>query len=104
MSPHKINAIYLVEKSFAANNVVDVPTKRMHMYYNYTCMYVRVWLKYGDSNMLFVPPQGVIYSSTAAANYASDVFKLSIPSIPAQRLGYPEEVHYIIYNGGFPMA
>lgn len=35
---------------------------------------------------------GVIYSSTAAANYASDVFKLSIPSIPAQRLGYPEEV------------
>ena len=40
------------------------------------------------------PPQGVIYSSTAADNYAAnyDLFNLSIPNIPAKRLGYPEEV------------
>lgn len=36
--------------------------------------------------------QGVIYSSTAAANYPSNLFDASLPYIPAKRLGYPEEV------------
>ena len=44
-----------------------------------------------DSHVIII--QGVIYSETAAANYADpDTFNRSLHIIPARRLGYPEEV------------
>jgi len=35
---------------------------------------------------------GVIFSDTARANYPVDVFEMSKPEIPAQRLGTPDEI------------
>ena len=35
---------------------------------------------------------GIIFSQTAADNYAVDVFEMARPEIPAKRLGTPEEV------------
>ena len=37
---------------------------------------------------------GVIFSKTASDNYASDIFSLAKPGIPAKRLGTPDEVSY----------
>jgi peroxisomal trans-2-enoyl-CoA reductase len=35
---------------------------------------------------------GVIYSTTASANYSVNVFEMAKPHIPAKRLGTPDEV------------
>ncbi len=48
-----------------------------------------------------ISPGTIIYSPTAAANYAADVFDLAAPEIPFKRTGTVEEVwKSITYNTG----
>lgn len=53
----------------------------------------------------YVWMQGTIYSKTAMENYKDfgpKLFKMSIPFIPAQRLGVPEEVCKYVFRPTMP--
>lgn len=53
-----------------------------------------VWAPNTVTVLIFCTPctQGVIWSATAAANYPAGTFAQNLESIPARRVGSPEEV------------